>query len=245
MRDFLTGRVNATGLLRQAAAPSLGGAIPVGGPPYGQRPSRVLVRPYDTALYDRAVELPKLIQRIETRRQEAARLIVVGVSGYCGSGKSTLTRQLVAQLPGAVRIRGDDFLDPARSHKRSADWDGVERLRLVSEVLTPVRDGRPSMFRRYDWSSRKLGVPERLPYAEILVVDLIGLFHPDAFPLIDLAIWCDVDLETSAQRGINRDARMGRNHDALWHDVWLPNERDFEDQFAPRTLADVVYPTSG
>ncbi|MEC5171114.1 pantothenate kinase-related protein Tda10, partial [Glaciihabitans sp. GrIS 2.15] len=47
------------------------------------------------------MELPELIQRIETRRQEAARPIVVGVSGYGGSGKSTLTRQLVARLPGA------------------------------------------------------------------------------------------------------------------------------------------------
>jgi uridine kinase len=213
-------------------------------PAYGQWLSRVLVRPGDTALYDRAVELPELIQRIETRRQEAARPIVVGVSGYCGSGKSTLTRQLVARLPGAVRIRGDDFLDPARSHKRSSDWDGVERLRLVSEVLTPVREGRTSMFRRYDWSRRELGAAERLPSAEVLIVDLIGLFHPDALPSIDLAIWCDVDLETSAQRGINRDAGMGRNHDALWRNVWLPNERDFEDQFAPRTRADVVYPTS-
>ena len=204
----------------------------------------MLICPCDTALYDRAVELLELIQRIETRRHEAARPIVVGVSGYGGSGKSTLTRQLVARLPGAVRIRGDDFLDPTRSHKRSSDWDGVERLRLVSEVLTPVREGRTSMFRPYDWSRGELGVAEQLPYAEVLIVDLIGLFHPDALPSIDLSIWCDLDLETSAQRGIDRDAGMGRIHDGLWRDVWLPNERDFEDQFAPRTRADVVYPTS-
>ena len=101
------------------------------------------------------------------------------------------------------------------------------------------------MFRRYDWSRRELGVPERLPYAEVVIVDLIGLFHPDAVPSIDLAIWCDVDLETSAQRGMTRDAGMGRNHDAFWRDVWVPNERDFEDKFAPRTRADIVYRTSG
>ena len=205
----------------------------------------MLVRQSHTALYDRSVELPELIQRIETRRQDTARPIVVGVSGYCGSGKSTLARQLLPQLPGAVRIRGDDFLDPKRSHRRSTDWDGVERLRLVSEVLAPVREGRTSTFRRYDWSRGELGAPERLPYAEVLIVDLIGLFHPDALPSIDLSIWCDVDLETSAQRGMTRDAEMSRNHDALWRDVWLPNERDFEDQFAPRTRADIVYPTPG
>lgn len=184
-----------------------------------------------------------LITRIETRRQAAQRPIVVGVSGYCGSGKSTLARQVVAGLPGTVRMRGDDFLDPSRSHKRSSDWDGVERSRLVSEVLAPVREGRASTFRRYDWNHRELGVPEPLPYADVLMVDLIGLFHPDALSAIDLTIWCDVDLETSAQRGMARDAQLGRDHDALWRDVWVPNEQDFEARFDPRARADLLYST--
>ncbi|WP_370688328.1 uridine kinase [Cryobacterium sp. SO1] len=194
--------------------------------------------------YDRDVELDELIDRIEVQRRRTGRPIVVGVSGYCGSGKSTLTRQIVDALPGAVRMRGDDFLDPSRSHRRSSDWDGVERSRLVSEVLAPLREGRPSMFRRYDWTRRGLGEPESLPDAQVLAVDLIGLFHPEALPTIDLAIWCDVDLQTAARRGLARDAKLGRNHEGLWRDVWIPNERDFQDQFSPRAHADVLYPTS-
>jgi uridine kinase len=190
------------------------------------------------------VELSDLISLIETRRQAAQRPIVVGVSGYCGSGKSTLARQIVARLTGAVRMRGDDFLDPVRSHKRSSDWDGVERSRLVSEVLEPVREERASTFRRYDWSRKELGAPEPLPLAEVLTVDLIGLFHPDALSAIDLTIWCDVDLETSAQRGMARDAKLGRNHDALWREVWVPNERDFQEQFSPRSRANILYAAS-
>jgi uridine kinase len=190
------------------------------------------------------VELSGLVSLIEMRREEAQRPIVVGVSGYSGSGKSTLARQIVVRLTGAVRMRGDDFLDPARSHKRSSDWDGVERSRLVSEVLEPVREGRASTFRRYDWSRKELGAPEPLPFAEVLTVDLIGLFHPVALSAIDLAIWCDVDLETSALRGMARDAKLGRDHDALWRDVWVPNERDFQEQFAPRVRADILYSTS-
>lgn len=182
-----------------------------------------------------------LIRRIETQRQAAGRPIIVGVSGYGGSGKSTLARRIAAQLPSAVRMRGDDFLDPARSHKRSVDWDGVERSRLVSEVLTPVREGRTSTFRRFDWSRMELGAPELVPAAEVLVVDLIGLFHPDALPAIDLTIWCDVDLETSAQRGMARDARLGRDHETLWREVWVPNERDFQERFSPRARADILY----
>jgi uridine kinase len=187
------------------------------------------------------VELSELIRVIETRREAAQRPIVVGVSGYCGSGKSTLARQIVARLADAVRMRGDDFLDPTRSHKRSSNWDGVERSRLVSEVLEPVRERRAGTFRRYDWSRKELGAPESLPFAEILTVDLIGLFHPDALSAIDLAIWCDVDLETSAQRGMARDAKLGRDHEALWREIWVPNERDFQEQFAPRSRADILY----
>jgi len=189
------------------------------------------------------VQVSEAVKLIAARRASAKRPIVVGVSGYCGSGKSTLTRHLVDQLPGAYRMRGDDFLDPSRSHKRSSDWDGVERSRLVAEVFLPLREGRPGTFRRYDWSKRELGNPEPTPSADILLVDVIGLFHPEALATIDLTIWCDVDLETAARRGMTRDAALGRNFDSLWRDVWIPNEQDFQERFAPRARAEVLFST--
>ncbi|GAB2986484.1 uridine kinase family protein [Frigoribacterium salinisoli] len=185
-----------------------------------------------------------LRDRISLRASAVDHPIVVGISGYCGSGKSTLARSLVAALPGAARLRGDDFLDPARSHRRSTDWDGVDRLRLVSTVLAPFRGGRPGEFQRYDWSARALGAPEPLPRAEILVVDLIGLFHPDAMAALDVTVWYDVDLETAAQRGLARDEDLGRRHEALWRDVWVPNERDFARHYRPRERADVLHESS-
>lgn len=180
-----------------------------------------------------------MLERIVERQRSLDRPVVVGISGYCGSGKSTLARSLVATLPDAVRVRGDDFLDPARSHRRSDDWDGVERTRLVDTVLEPFRQGCPSTFRRYDWVRRELGPEETLPRAAVLVVDLIGLFHPEALPSLDETVWCDIDLETAARRGIARDRALGRDHSALWHDVWIPNERDFARRFAPRDSAGV------
>ncbi|WP_065960984.1 uridine kinase [Curtobacterium sp. UCD-KPL2560] len=181
-----------------------------------------------------------VLAHIVEQEQVSERALVIGISGFCGSGKSTLARSLVGALPGAVRMRGDDFLDPARSHLRSADWDGVERARLVETVLQPFRDGRAGRFRRYDWGRRALGPEEPVPLARMLVVDLIGLFHPEALPALDVTVWCDVDLDTAARRGIARDRALGRSHDALWQDVWLPNERDFEQRFAPRETADLL-----
>lgn len=120
---------------------------------------------------------------ISARWLERGRPIVVGVSGFAGSGKSTLVRDIVEGDPSMVRMRGDDFLDPSRSHFRSSDWDGVDRHRLVSEVLIPFRDKSAGVFRRYDWSRRELGQPEPVPAGDVLVVDLIGLFHPEALPV--------------------------------------------------------------
>ncbi|WP_040165857.1 uridine kinase family protein [Microbacterium gorillae] len=185
--------------------------------------------------------LTETIDTIERVRTTAGHPIVVGVSGFGGSGKSTLTRKLVERWDGALRLRGDDFLDPTRSHRRSTDWDGVERDRLAREVLRPFRERRPSTFRRFDWSTRSLADPEPVPAGEILIVDLIGLFHPALADDLDLRVWCDVDLDTATARGLARDAALGRDHTALWREVWVPNERDFAAQFDPRGAAEVRY----
>ena len=181
-----------------------------------------------------------LVDLIQTRRANADTPIVVGISGYGGSGKSTLARRLVERIPGAYRLRGDDFLDPQRSHKRSSDWDGVERTRLVEEVLIPLKQRQQGAFRRYDWAAGRLGAPEPIPTADVLVVDVVGLFHPEALGAIDLTVWCDVDLATATERGIARDAALGRNFEFLWRTVWVPNESDFDKRFAPREHAEAL-----
>lgn len=187
------------------------------------------------------MDLDELTRAIDGAAVAASHPVVIGVSGYAGSGKSTLARALVGRLDRAVRMRGDDFLDPTRSHRRSTDWDGVERERLVAEVLEPFRAERAGQFRRYDWAARTLAAPEPVPAGRIMIVDLIGLFHPVALPALDLTVWCDVDLATARRRGMARDAALGRDFTALWNDVWVPNERDFAARFAPRERADMLY----
>lgn len=167
--------------------------------------------------------------------------LVVGISGFGGAGKSTLARELTTSLPSCVRVRGDDFLDPVRSHQRSNDWAGVERLRLRREVLDPLRHGRSGSFQRFDWSARVLGTPEALPVADVVVVDAIGLFHPELADAFDLTVWVDVALDDATAQGKARDRRLGRDHERLWDDVWVPNERDFVARCDPRSAADVFY----
>jgi uridine kinase len=186
---------------------------------------------------DRRATVMTIVERITAFSD---RRVTVGVSGFGGSGKSTLARELVARIPQAARIRGDDFLDPVRSHQRSDDWDGMERVRLRREVLDPFRAGEPSHFRRYDWSAGRLGDPEPLPTAPVLIVDAIGLLHPELDGALDLTVWMDVDLATATSRGTRRDRAQGSDHEALWNDVWVPNELDFAARFDPRARADYL-----
>lgn len=188
------------------------------------------------------MNLSELTDQIRTLRRTADHPIAVGISGFAGSGKSSLAVALASTIPGCVTMRGDDFLDPARTHQRSRDWDGVERTRLADEVLNPFRSRTPSLFRRFDWSIRALGDPEPLPRGDVILVDLIGLFHPETEPYLDLRIWCDVNLATSTAWGKSRDARLGRDHTELWDKIWVPNEIDFFADFEPRRMADLIMP---
>ena len=162
---------------------------------------------------------------------------MVGISGYGGSGKSTLATWLTHNVPACVRVRGDDFLDPLLSHRRSPDWNGVDRVRLAREVLDPFRQGEPGQHRPYDWTLQRLAEPIPNPEGSVLVVDLVGLFHPEVTDRLDVRVWMDVDLATATERGLARDTAMGRDHRGLWNDVWVPNEQDFERNFMPRAAA--------
>jgi uridine kinase len=181
-----------------------------------------------------------IVERIERLRAESPR-VVVAISGFGGAGKSTLTKTLAEEVPHSVRLRGDDFLEPERSHRRSADWDGVERSRLRTEVIEPFRRGDPVSFRPYDWDARQLGPVTVLPPASVLLVDAIGVLHPELDGCFDLTVWVDVDLTTAGERGRERDRRNGHDHDRLWAAVWTPNDRDYAAAFNPRERADLLY----
>ena len=186
------------------------------------------------------IELLDIVDAVERLRREHGR-VVVGVSGFGGSGKSTLARALVAHISHSARLRGDDFLDPIRSDERSADWDGVERLRMRHEAIEPFARNEPASYRPFDWTTYTLGDSVSLPDAVVLIVDAIGLFHPEMDGCLDLTVWLDVSLEVAQQRGMQRDKTNGHDHDWLWNEVWVPNDRDFAEEYSPTSTADLLY----
>jgi uridine kinase len=159
-----------------------------------------------------------LVAAVEALRS-ARSPVVVAISGYGGSGKSTLVRALLAEIPGSTRLRGDDFLHDDRFDQRSPDWDVVDLARLR---------GALDEFRATAASGA------------VLLVDAIGILRPELADAFDLTVWVDVPLETATERGKARDRSVGDDHDRFWDEVWAPNERDFDARFSPRASADLL-----
>ena len=81
-----------------------------------------------------------------------------------------------------------------------------------------------------------------VPSTPLLLVEGVGIIHPGLLPFFDLTVWIDCPLYIAAERGRNRAREThGVDHDRLWRDVWVPNDRDYFDQFRPDLLADVIY----
>lgn len=180
--------------------------------------------------------LAERIRRLAAQRD----VVVVGIAGYGGSGKSTLARALMARLPDAARVRGDDFLDPVGSRERSDDWAALLRDELGA-VLDALRSGQPAAFRPVDWATGGRQPMRTAPAARIQLVDAVGLLHPALLPRLDLTVWVDVPLAEACERGMRRDRLAGDEHDALWREVWEQNERGFDARHRPGEIAQVRF----
>lgn len=170
--------------------------------------------------------------------------MVVGISGFGGAGKSTVAHDLSAHLPGSVLVPGDEFIRLRPPTTRSDDWSDMDRNRLLQQVLLPTQRGEAGRYQIYDWDTQTLG--EWVPLTgSVVIVEGIGLFHPELVEHIDLRVWIDVDLDTATARGMWRDENVFRNPQVdLWEQVWKPNDADFFRRFQPDQAAHIIYSPS-
>lgn len=181
-------------------------------------------------------ELIEIIQRIPTSQP-----IIVAISGFCGSGKSTLTAKLQERLEGATHIPGDAFMVD-RLNLRTDDWSTIDRARIIEQVIKPVRNGKSIKYQVYDWDKNVAEEWRVIPHPKILLLEGIGTIHPDIIPYLDYIVWVERSQEEAVAQGIRRDhEERGDNHDDLWHEFLIPNDREYFAKHQPREKADFIY----
>ncbi len=171
--------------------------------------------------------------RVTALAGRVSRPLVVGISGFGGAGKSTLAQALHDLLPDSQVVPGDEFLLSRPPTARSDSWDCIDRMRLLRQVVLPARSGQASRYQAFDWEAGALGPWVTLTGSPV-VVEGLGLFHPDIVGHFDLRVWIDVDLDTATSWGMERDETVYDNPQTqLWEEVWKPNDADFFRRFRP------------
>ncbi|RPI17348.1 MAG: hypothetical protein EHM58_09780 [Ignavibacteriae bacterium] len=166
---------------------------------------------------------------------------VIALSGFGGSGKSTVANKLADVLKNAVIIKLDDFIIN-RISERSEDWNGFDWSRLTKQVLKPVHAGKNTIhYDVYDWNENKITHQKQLQLLKYIIIEGIGLLRNELKHYFDFSIWLDVPLDESIERGKKRDKeKYNVNHDELWDNIWGPNDNNYFKKHKPLTLTDYL-----
>ena len=176
---------------------------------------------------------------------------VLGITGRSAAGKTLMGRDLARRLEfagqRAVCVSMDDFersdeqkarRAPARSAEQHLAY-AFDLETLQQEVLRPHREGAGVAFvlRRLDGAEQFIQVPRDA----VLVLDGLFLAHPDVRGDIDRLLHLVVSDEVILRRVVGRDGRLsGVSAVDRVRREYLPTQREFEQLFAPREVADLV-----
>lgn len=179
---------------------------------------------------------------------------VIGVAGGSGSGKSTVTRQVLASIGpemASVVYQDDYYLDqtdmsPDERRKTNYDHPQAFDWPLMMQHLQALRRGEPIETPTYDFAlhNRASTTVTVNPAPVIVVEGLFALFDADLRKMMSLKIFVDTAADVRFIRRLQRDiAERGRSTDNVISQ-YLETVRPMHKQFIEPTKrhADVILP---
>jgi uridine kinase len=179
---------------------------------------------------------------------------IIGVAGGSGSGKTTVTQQVLATIgPEMVSVVIQDYyycdqthlsmedrLKTNYDHPRAFDWpliiEQVEALRAGKSIEMPVYD-----FSNHTRSTRTITVK---PAPVIVIEGLFPLYDAALREMMSLKIFVDTDSDVRFIRRLQRDiVERGRTTESVI-EQYLETVRPMHNQFIEPTKrhADVILP---
>ena len=183
-------------------------------------------------------------------------VIVIGIAGGTGSGKSTITKKLIQRFGDDVSVIHHDNYYKAHhnmpyeercklnyDHPNAFDTDllirAVEDLKNGLEVTCPVYD-----FTIHDRSEETVIVRP----ARVIIVEGILIFESrELCSLMDIKLYVDTDADVRILRRITRDVRdRGRSLESVI-DQYLQTVKPMHEQFVEpsKKNADIIIPQGG
>ena len=141
---------------------------------------------------------PRGILRGLQQHRQAGQILIIGIDGHSGSGKTTVASRLGEVDPSVAVIHTDDIA----WHHSFFDWTPL----LIDAVLVPLRCGTLPVSHRPDaWIQRHrkgaITVPDT---ATTVLIEGVGAGHRDLRPFLDALIWVYARPETGRRRVLSR-----------------------------------------
>ena len=179
---------------------------------------------------------------------------VIGVAGGSGSGKSTVTREVLASIGpemATVVIQDDYYCDqtpmsPEERRKTNYDHPDAFDWPLMVQHVQALRRGEAIEMPTYDFAadnraSKTISVQ---PAPVIVIEGLFALFDADLRKMMSLKIFVDTAADVRFIRRLQRDmAERGRSAESVINQ-YLETVRPMHKQFIEPTkrYADVILP---
>lgn len=146
-------------------------------------------------------------------------MLIIGIAGGSGSGKSTITKYLSDKFGDNVTVlRHDDYYKEQHSMpfaervKQNYDCPDAYDTELLAKHLRALRNGEPIDCPVYDYKEydRSDKVRRIYPTKCLLLDGILILAEPKLRELMDLKLFVDTDADIRILRRIRRDVNERR-----------------------------------
>ena len=182
--------------------------------------------------------------------------LMIGVAGGTGSGKTTLTKRLSAELGGNITVlshddyyKAHDELTYEQRCRLNYDHPDAFDTDLLITHLEALRRGESVEIPTYDFTvhNRSNVTKTVLPNRIILLEGILILADPALCRQLDIRVFVDTDADVRLLRRIRRDMRdRGRSLESIT-EQYLNTVKPMHEQFVEpsKKNADIVIPQGG
>ncbi len=183
-------------------------------------------------------------------------IMVLGVAGGTGSGKTTLTKALKDRFGDRISVishdnyyKRQDDLSYEERYKTNYDHPNAFDTDLMIHHLQELKSGHSILCPTYDFSqhNRSDKMIEIKPAPVILVEGILLFASPELCDLMDIKVFVDTDADVRILRRILRDVKKrGRSLDSVVTQ-YLTTVKPMHEQFVEpsKRRADLIIPTGG
>ncbi len=184
------------------------------------------------------------------------KVLVIGIAGGTGSGKTTITRRLMQRFEGDVSIINHDNYYKAHHNmpyeercKLNYDQPDAFDTDQLIEAVRALRKGRSVVCPVYDYSVHdRSDKTITIKPARVIIVEGILIFeNKELCDLMDIKVFVDADADVRILRRIVRDVRdRGRSLESVVNQ-YLNTVKPMHERYVEpsKRNADIIVPEGG